>query len=265
MIESPGHPRPVRLRVRTWHCARATRPPLLLVHGIFESWRTLAPLAEQLCGDRVVHAVDLRGHGASERPARGYRFDDYAADVAAVLETWPATDLLGHSLGAVVALLVGARGLGRRVVAVDPPILLAQDWPSVREMMSRERARARRPIEEIATPRPGRSAEWSLMMARALAETEDQVFAEMIDGTQGEVDWASRLGSVRVPVLAVAADPELPGAMLTGHRLAEFRRCLPAASVRVVAGAGHHVEADRPDELRSLVTEFLDTSLPGTG
>ena len=54
-------------------------------------------------------AVDLRGHGASSRPG-AYSVALMAADVASLLDAvgGAAVDLVGHSLGGLVALRVAA-------------------------------------------------------------------------------------------------------------------------------------------------------------
>jgi pimeloyl-ACP methyl ester carboxylesterase len=241
-------------------------PPALVLHGIFESWRTFAPLAAELADNRTVYCLDLRGHGASDRPTEGYRFADYAADILGVLDglsaRFPEVDLVGHSLGANVALYAAAAGhpaLGR-VVVVDPPILRDEDWPGLRAAMRHEWWLARRPLNEIVASLAGaraRDESWLRMIAAALTDTADGVFEAMVDGEQEPVDWASVLKPISVPVLAVAPDPGESGGQLVGARLAEFRTALPGAQVVVVPGAGHHVELDRPAELRRLVDAFL--------
>jgi pimeloyl-ACP methyl ester carboxylesterase len=259
----------VRLHAAVWEQGAGpgtpAPAPLLILHGIWESCRTFADAASRLSASRTVYCLDLRGHGRSDRPPAGYRFADYAADVAAVLPQLGggAVDVLGHSLGANVALYLAADrpALLRRVVAVDPPILTDQDWPPVRADMRRWRELRARPLPEIVEAvgsSPTRTEQWRRMIAAALADTADGVFAAMVDGEQGPVDWDALLAPVANPVLALAADPQQPGGLLVGHRLAAFRSALPAATVRPVAGAGHHIEVDRPEEFLEAVTTFLE-------
>jgi pimeloyl-ACP methyl ester carboxylesterase len=254
----------IRLHAKVWEPAAPSLPPLLVLHGIFEDWRSFAALAAELAGERTVYNVDLRGHGKSDRPARGYRFTDYAADVLAVLDRFgdAEVDLLGHSLGANVALFTASAGhsaLGR-VIAVDPPILLAEDWPPVRDMMRREWRNSCLPVDEIVgemAKTPHRPRAWLEMLATALANTADGVFAAMAGTEQGDVDWPAVLGRITVPTLAVAADPAKPGAQLIGRRLATLRRGVPHAEIQFAPDAAHHVELDQPVWLRRLVESFL--------
>src|SRR6185312_12509329 len=54
--------------------------PIILLHGIGDSWfsfsRVLGPLARQA----HVYALDLRGHGRTDKPDGGYGVRDLATD-----------------------------------------------------------------------------------------------------------------------------------------------------------------------------------------
>lgn len=86
-------------------------PPVLLVHGFASTaavtWlRTGWAAALQRAGRDVV-ALDLRGHGESDRPVdpADYRIDRLGADLAAVLdaEAFGRADVVGYSMGTRVA------------------------------------------------------------------------------------------------------------------------------------------------------------------
>ena len=106
--------------------AEGSGPAVLLVHGITENRRAWDPVARRLAAERTVVRLDLRGHGASE-PAADYGLAAMAADVVAVIEAagLEPPDLVGHSLGGLVATAVGAARPVRSVVNVDQPLALA--------------------------------------------------------------------------------------------------------------------------------------------
>jgi pimeloyl-ACP methyl ester carboxylesterase len=102
-------------------------PALVLAHGITESRRTWDPLVEQLALDFRVIAVDLRGHGASERKPP-YDAFTMAHDVRAVTQDAGVTEplLVGHSLGGVVVSLYAANHPARGVVNLDQNLALGE-------------------------------------------------------------------------------------------------------------------------------------------
>jgi pimeloyl-ACP methyl ester carboxylesterase/DNA-binding SARP family transcriptional activator len=85
-------------------------PAILGLHGSgghaywFTTWgETLAPEV------RVI-AVDLRGHGFSDKPPSGYTVDDHVEDILQLIAALalPKPILLGHSLGGSIATFVAA-------------------------------------------------------------------------------------------------------------------------------------------------------------
>jgi pimeloyl-ACP methyl ester carboxylesterase len=108
--------------------APGSGPPLLLLHGIFGSSETYAALMPELAETAHVYALDLRGHGHSDRAPDGeaYRVPDYSRDVQTFLGTVvnePAV-LAGHSLGGLVGAWTAAYApdLVHGLFLEDPPI-----------------------------------------------------------------------------------------------------------------------------------------------
>lgn len=102
-----------------------TGPPLLLVHGAMSDhrrWR-IPPLLEP---HRTVHAMDRRGRGRSgDAPewSLDREVDDVLAVVRVVSDEGGAVDLLGHSLGGLLALRAAARSAEvRRLVLYEPSV-----------------------------------------------------------------------------------------------------------------------------------------------
>jgi pimeloyl-ACP methyl ester carboxylesterase len=81
-------------------------PPILLLHGYTDSWRSYEEILEGLPAGHFAVAPTYRGHGDADRPASGYTVDGLVADVVAVLDQLgiDRAFVVGHSLGATVAL-----------------------------------------------------------------------------------------------------------------------------------------------------------------
>lgn len=103
--------------------------PLVLIPG----WsQTAAQFRRQLDGlsDRYrVIAIDMRGHGDSDKPAHGYRIQRLAQDVRQALVAMDLQDvtILGHSMGCSVLWcyfdLFGAERVSKFVFCDEPPML----------------------------------------------------------------------------------------------------------------------------------------------
>jgi pimeloyl-ACP methyl ester carboxylesterase len=105
---------------------RSHHPALVLIHGITESHHTWHPLLHRLAEEHLVLAVDLRGHGESDR-CDPYDPMSYAADVVDTVAALgiDAPLVVGHSLGGVVATAFAAMAPSVGVVNVDQPLRLA--------------------------------------------------------------------------------------------------------------------------------------------
>lgn len=98
----------------------------LLVHGLASNARLYDGVAEELTGNgAVAAAVDLRGHGRSDKPETGYDYETLTADLLAVLDHlagrpgWPSRVIVvGQSFGANLVLELAARHPERLAGAV---------------------------------------------------------------------------------------------------------------------------------------------------
>jgi len=83
--------------------------PVIALHGWLDNAATFSRLAPLLDGLRIV-ALDLPGHGHSDHRPSGaaYNIWDYVHDVLQTAEQfgWQRFSLLGHSMGAIVAVLL---------------------------------------------------------------------------------------------------------------------------------------------------------------
>ena len=85
--------------------------PVLLLHGWGCSIRHFAQIAEELCRDRLVTAVDFPAHGESSEPPEPWGVSDFTELTAEVMEklSIAPADIIAHSFGARVAIDLAAR------------------------------------------------------------------------------------------------------------------------------------------------------------
>lgn len=123
-------PDATQLRVVDWSThTPSTGVPIVLVHGLASNarlWDGPARCLTQM-GHSVI-AVDLRGHGHSDKPDHGYSIPEVATDVAHLIEnlsarnsSWKRPLVIGQSWGGniVVEIATQFSHLIRGIVAVD--------------------------------------------------------------------------------------------------------------------------------------------------
>ncbi|MBX9796180.1 alpha/beta hydrolase [Sphingomonas sp.] len=148
--------------------AAAGRPPILCLPGLTRNARDFERLAERLCTDWRVIAVDFRGRGESAyaRDPMSYAPLTYVQDVEALLEAIEAPRYVafGTSLGGIVAMLLA--GAARETLA---GLLLNDVGP---EIDPAGLARIRGYV--------GRASSWPTWVhaARALAESNADVYPD---------------------------------------------------------------------------------------
>jgi pimeloyl-ACP methyl ester carboxylesterase len=239
-------------------------PPLVLLHGGGANAHWWDHLAPSLATRFHVIALDFRGHGDSDHPAETYvgAFND---DLDAVFDHLGLQDaiLVGHSMGAHIALDRAAQGPGvRALVLVDvawgsPPGARksARRALSMRmTYLTREKAIARFRFLPSAS-----HADDALRHAIASASVREEP-----DGRWGfkfDPRWFAlpyrkppELSAVQCPVLVLRGE-ESP--FLTSEGVASLAEQLPRAEVVEVPEAGHHLHLDRPERVLAEIEAFL--------
>ncbi|MGH9263976.1 MAG: alpha/beta fold hydrolase [Acidimicrobiales bacterium] len=123
----------VALHVATWE--GGDEVPFLLVHGLSSNLRTWEGVAGRLVAlGHPVAAVDLRGHGRSDKPDHGYEFATLCSDLLAVVDSvgFERPVVAGQSTGGNVAVDLALRAPGRvaGVAGVDGGALeLSRQFP----------------------------------------------------------------------------------------------------------------------------------------
>lgn len=110
--------------LQTYRVGDASSPPLLLLHGFYESARCRYRLATDLADDFQVILYDARAHGESDAPNNGYRIENRVADLVGVVEGLNLENpiLVGHSMGGSTAAWTAAThpDVPRGLVLEDP-------------------------------------------------------------------------------------------------------------------------------------------------
>jgi pimeloyl-ACP methyl ester carboxylesterase len=84
-------------------------PRVLFLHGVLSGHATWGALQRELGHDAVSLAPDLLGNGRALRPTRPYELDAIVDHLEPIVDRFDPTHVVGHSMGAIVALALRAR------------------------------------------------------------------------------------------------------------------------------------------------------------
>lgn len=250
-------PAPLNLPRLSWGDPAAERR-VLLVHGLGSSGALMWRLGDAIAATGAVAvAVDLRGHGDAPR-SLDYSVDAYAADLAATLPdgggAWDA--VVGHSLGGAAATVAaaGSPDWTRRLILIDPALHVdGRDAAIVRR--SQERAFADNRIEVVRQEHP----HWHPQDHELKIDAVRRASAWAVEQTSAQNQpWDVRAHAARltVPTHIIGADPAVYS-IFAGDLAAEVLAANPLLTMSVVAGAGHSLHRDRPEDAIRQLLEAL--------
>jgi pimeloyl-ACP methyl ester carboxylesterase len=262
--------------------------PVVLLHGLSSNARIWDLVAPRLSAAGLAPlAIDLRGHGLSDKPDTGYNFATFAVDIAAALRRFGLTSpvLVGHSLGAYLALELAAPEHG-----VDPASIVLVDggvsqmsampgvtWEAVRERLTPPRL-AGTPLAEfrqrLASPdrawRPDERAV-EIILANFSVAPDGTIAPHLTFDRHMQLVRAlweypthARLGQAGCPILAVLADPPGGGSAVDAAHLRAKQHGLEVASAAGVdllavwmKDTVHDIPLHRPAELAEVILTFV--------
>jgi pimeloyl-ACP methyl ester carboxylesterase len=244
--------------------------PIVLIHCFtcaMDWWDGVLP---QLEANHRVIAVDLLGHGGSEKPGSGYTPANQAKLVAEALERLGVSgaEVVGHSLGGAVAVALAEQDpqLVDRVAIVDmPPDNSYGDLGFIAGL-------AFRPVlgEALWTIKPDFSIRQGLEVAFAPGYQVPDAFVDDVkrmtytaydespagtDDFLGEESLDQRMAETGLPLLVlmgaeeqIVDDPQ--------RALDQYKSSVPSAQTELVPGAGHSPNVERPEQTAALILAF---------
>lgn len=255
-------------------------PSAIFLHGLTGVAEVWGPTIAALGADRPrAIAIDQRGHGQSAKPPSGYGVGAFVADLMQAVEALglDRPHLVGHSMGARVALVAAARHAGRfrSVSMVDiGPEAWRENWRST--VAAFERMPASYPDVETALGggrrRGGESADAALAARPDDATLRAIALARLETLPGGEVAWRADREALKQTVtvqrsrdywrdwerIAIPAQLIRGGASneLRPRIAAEMRRRNPAVRYEEFEGIGHNIPLLAPARLAATLELF---------
>jgi non-heme chloroperoxidase len=237
--------------------------PLLLLHGFSDSWRSFERVLPHLPHAIRAIAPSMRGHGDSSRPETGYRYADFAGDLAGFMDALDldAAVVAGHSFGGAIA----------QRLSIDRPdrvlglVLISAFASLARNPAPQELREALADAEDPVGPDFIRA-----FQASTLAKPVPEVFFEMIvqescklplrvwkavlEGNIRE-DFSADLDRIRAPTLLVWGDRD---EIVPRSDQDEMLAAIAGSRLLVHDAAGHGLHWEEPGRFASDLHEFIE-------
>jgi pimeloyl-ACP methyl ester carboxylesterase len=230
--------------VKTWYDEHGGGEPLVLLHGGLVDARWFEPNLPALAEHFHVYTPERRGHGHTPDVEGPITYQLMAEDTIAFLETvvGQAADLVGHSDGAVVAMLVAiARPeLVKRLVMISGGFNKRGDAAPDAEWNVDQ-------IAEFLGPAYGQVSPDGIGHFKVVA-TKIGAMAAVEPNLQ-----ASELAKLAQRSLVVFSDDDL----VTPQHMVDMYAALPNAELAIVPGTSHFLTQEKPELVNKIVVDFL--------
>jgi pimeloyl-ACP methyl ester carboxylesterase len=245
---------------------------IVFLHGLGGSQSTWASVLGHFAENYRIVAVDLPGHGASDKPSpdsTDYSIPGLAAKLGELLEKMelsPAV-LIGHSLGGATALQLALDRpkLVRALALVDSAALGSEISGELLDRVESAPSRdeARRLLELFFEDRRfvlerGIDDMYAARIAPGADEAVKALAASAFTRYGQNLVLVDRLGELEVPVLIVWG--ELDRVLPSTHAVAAAT-ALPTAWLEIMEGVGHVPQVEAAPAFASIVNRWL-ASIP---
>jgi pimeloyl-ACP methyl ester carboxylesterase len=238
----------------------------VLLHGIGVDHRVWQATGHRLGGEFRLYMPDLRGHGASDKPKRGYGLADYASDIEQFIEALDigCVTLVGSSLGGMVALTVeAAPSAVDGLVLVDPPLRrgmgpqrpLFERILEIKSSNHPDQTKYEEMRAVLAEFNPSSGQIYLNYMSASWMNCATAVIAEALSPIETFDEIKAALSRLTVPVLIMRADPAR-GGVLREDDATTAVELLQCGSLRYYPGASHAIHASQPVKFASDLLEF---------
>lgn len=246
--------------------ASNSRPPIVLLHGLFGRARNLGHFQRRLAATRRTLAIDLRNHGESPHGQM-----DYTSMSFDLLETLAEADALpasfvGHSMGGKAAMTLALNrpeAVHSLLVADIPPAITGHGSSQLGRQMLR-----------IKFPPTLSRAGADALLTEAIPNTDIRQLMLQNLRLGDNPGWQIGLEEITSSMINIEGWPYIPEGhaypgptlFLAGGRSpyirpehhAVMRRLFPQHRMEVIEHAGHWLHVENPARFAALLEEFTE-------
>lgn len=241
--------------------------PVVLVHGVGMNQQVWAPQIATLAAAHEVVTYDLLGHGGSALPPSEARLSHYTAQLLRLLDHLdvPAATVMGHSMGALVALDFALQHADRCRAVVAMNAVFCRTAEQRQAVM--QRAAALRDVGSDANvddtlrrwfgdPVPDSLQAAADLSRRMLKDVHPVGYARTYAVfASADAEHAERLARLRPPALFTTGEGDPNSTPAMSQAMAARA---PQAELVVLPGTRHMMSLTDPEQVNPLLVGFLE-------
>lgn len=244
-------------------------PLVILLHGLTDSGIYWHRVIQALLDDYDLIIPDLRGHGYSSKPRAGYTYTDFSNDIIYLVQKLniEKATIIGHSIGADIALLVAAKQSKRicRLILEDPPWedpLPTQDTKQLEaaNLLKELTGYASQSLEDLRLFYNNTVDNAHPIDADTWAQSQKLVSLSVVEWiTSSPLSWESIIPNITCPVLLLTGDIS-KGSLVAERTSAKAKALSHMLNHEFIANAGHTIHRDQFDDFIRVCLKFLKST-----
>jgi non-heme chloroperoxidase len=235
--------------------------PVVLLHGYSDSSLSYELMLPHLPDAIHAFAYTQRGHDGTDAPARGYRVDDYVADLAAFMDAMgiEVAVIAGHSGGSYTAQRFALehpdRTLGVALIGAfrafdDNPGIL-ELWEEVSQFTDPVEPGFVREFQESCVAQPVPAGFLDAIITGSM-QVPARVWKEYLEGLI-EAEVPTQSGTIGAPALILWGDQD---AFCPRSDQDALVAAIPQARLEVYEGTGHCPHWEQPERAAAEIAAF---------
>jgi len=237
--------------------------PILLIHGLGSSTRDWEEQVPDFSQRYQVIAIDLRGHGKTDKPKGPYKMQMFAEDIAKLLKKLSITSIhvLGISLGGGIAFqfAVDYPSLVKSLIIVNAGIEMPIDSFKLKfEAFKRTfivKLVGMKKMGEVLAPRLFIKPEQEELRKKLVERWAENDKKAYLSAMRALIGWSIRdqIKKIKCPTLIIGSEGDYAPSSVKE----EYTALLQNAKFVEIKDARHAVPMEKPREFNEIVMKFL--------
>lgn len=240
--------------------------PLFILHGVFGSSDNWQTLGKEFAENFEVYLIDQRNHGDSPHDEE-MNYKAMSEDLAELMEDENLSSifLLGHSMGGKTAMHLACdheEKVDKLIVVDISPVVYPPHHQQIFEG-----------FHAVNLPSLQSRKDADLQMAEKISDlgVRQFILKNLTRDKNNNYTWKINLDVLERNIENIGAGLsegqrfEKPTLFIGGSKSnyinndthAPIKRHFPSSEIKMIAGSGHWIHAEKPEELAQLVVEFL--------